>query len=442
MTPNPAPPSDASPEVIPMPSRTTPTWEMELLVSGATVFGLLQLPALADRVLFGLYNSSTLEVAGMISPLWVYVKFTLLTLIFTFIAHLCLRGYWVALVGLSSVYPKGIQWSNLDKKAGPNYIAATHGQVGTMAQIIERADNRASRVFGVGFGLATTMLMPIVLVSAMLALLRLYLALGGPGGQVTFWLVCGGFLMIFLPFTLLVMWDRLRGAAMPPDSPRARFLRRAFRFYSAAGMSRTSNPLLTLFASNEGGRRSGLLIAVVMSVVMLVIVVQAVGSRLGWDAGRFDGLPRDKVMALDTILPVHYASQRGSGVMLVPPPHVPDPVVRGAYLRLFVPYLPMRHTMAMQRLCPDALASTADDASRVRLDCLGRIHALAVDGVALQVPFDAGEDADTGQRGMVAMIPMAGLARGRHELTVMPVERDAPEPGDEPAQPYRIPFWY
>ena len=32
-----------------------------------------------------------------------------------------------------------------------------------MAQIIERADNRASRVFGVGFGMATTMLMPIVL---------------------------------------------------------------------------------------------------------------------------------------------------------------------------------------------------------------------------------------------------------------------------------------
>ncbi|MBP6595987.1 MAG: hypothetical protein KA196_00585, partial [Arenimonas sp.] len=214
MTPEPTPASEPAPGVIPMPSRTTPTWEMELLVSGATVFGLLQLPALADRLLFGLYNSSTLEVAGMVSPLWVYVKFTLMTLIFTFIAHLCLRGYWVALVGLSSVYPKGIQWSNLDKKSGPNFIAATHGQVGSMAQIIERADNRASRVFGVGFGLATTMLMPIVLVSALLALLRLYLALGGPGGNVTFWLVTVGFLMVFLPFTLFVLWDRLRGAAM------------------------------------------------------------------------------------------------------------------------------------------------------------------------------------------------------------------------------------
>jgi hypothetical protein len=36
-----------------LPPKTTPTWEVELLVSGATVFGLAQLPPLADRVLSG-----------------------------------------------------------------------------------------------------------------------------------------------------------------------------------------------------------------------------------------------------------------------------------------------------------------------------------------------------------------------------------------------------
>ena len=34
------------------PAQTTPTWEMELLVSGATIFGLLQLPTLLDRAYF------------------------------------------------------------------------------------------------------------------------------------------------------------------------------------------------------------------------------------------------------------------------------------------------------------------------------------------------------------------------------------------------------
>ncbi|PZO05359.1 MAG: hypothetical protein DCF27_13950, partial [Lysobacteraceae bacterium] len=425
--------------VIPMPSRTTPTWEMELLVSGATVFGLMQLPSLVDRLLFGLYNSSSLEIAGLVMPLWVYVKFTVFTLIFTFIAHLFLRGYWVALVGLHSVYPKGIQWDKADRNMGPHYVAATH--VDSMAQVIEKADNRATRVFSVGFGLAATFLMPIVLVSLLLGCIRLFVALWGTGGDAILWVVFGVFLLFFLPFIVLILLDRLRGQSMPSQSSAVRVMRATFRFYGALGLSRASNPLLKLFFTNESGRHNGALVAVMITVVMVVSAVQAVGPRLGWDVGSYDGLPSDTSAATNTLLPVHYASQRGSGVMLVPPPHVPDPVVRGRYLRLFVPYLPMRHTPAMQRLCPEALAATGDDASRVRLDCLGRIHALAVDGVPLQVPFDAGEDEATGQRGMVAMIPVAALSPGRHELTVMPVKRDAAEKGGKPVTPYRIPFW-
>jgi hypothetical protein len=82
----------SSPGTDTVPSRTTPTWEMELLVSGATVFGLMQLPAVADRYLFGLFNVGAAESAGLALPLWFYVKFVLYVLIGTFVLHLCLRG--------------------------------------------------------------------------------------------------------------------------------------------------------------------------------------------------------------------------------------------------------------------------------------------------------------------------------------------------------------
>lgn len=439
MTPDQAPSPDTSPETIRMPGRTTPTWEMELLVSGATVFGLLQLPALADRILFGLYNSSSLEIAGLVLPLWVYVKFTLLMLIVTFVVHLFFRGYWVALVGLSSVYPQGIQWAKFDKRLGPHSLAVS--PVDTMAVVIEKADNRATRVFSVGFGMAAMFLGPIVLVSLLLACMRVFLALGGPGGDANLWVVFGAFVLFFLPYIVLATWDRARGASMPADTRAARAMRSAFRFYGALGLSRASNPLLKLFFTNDTGRYKGALVPLMITVIMVTVAVQAVGPRLGWDAGSFDGLPDDTSGAANTLLPLHYANQRGSGVMLVPPPHIPDPVVRGRYLKLFVPYLPMRHTPAMQRLCPKALVAKGDQASRVQLDCLGRIHALAVDGVPLQIAFDAGEDPATGQRGMVAMIPVAALSPGRHELTVMPVQREAAKEGDEPVLPYRIPFW-
>lgn len=100
-----------------LPSDTTPTWEMELLVSGATTIGLLQLPGLLDKAYFSILNRSSEDVADLLQFLWLYSKISLITLIVTFVLHLCLRGYWVALVGMNSVYPGGVRWQNL--RLGP-----------------------------------------------------------------------------------------------------------------------------------------------------------------------------------------------------------------------------------------------------------------------------------------------------------------------------------
>lgn len=434
-------PSDAAdtPKT-PLPGRTTPTWEMELLVSGATVFGLMQLPAQADRLLFGFYNASNFAVAALTPSLWIYIKFSLLTLIATFVAHLCLRGYWVALVGLSSVYPEGFRWDRMKARLGPHYLQTSRELAGDMDRLIERADNRASIVFGLGFGMAMLMLMPMVLVIGMMAVIWIYEALGGDAAdalKASAVLAAG----IFLVFGALVYWDRARGDRMPADSRGGRWLRGFFRFYARLGFDRANNPLITLYGSNEGNRRTAVILGVVMMAVLSIVLWQAVGERLGWSVGDFAGLPEDVQSATDTVLPMHYASQRGTTARLAPLPHIPDPVVRGDYVRLFVPYIPARHNEAMQMRCPQALAATGDDAQRERLDCLEAMHAVTLDGQPLDIHFDAAEDPATGQRGMLAMIPVHTLERGRHELTLQRTPRSDRKADDPPPKPYVIPFW-
>lgn len=423
-----------------LPKRTTPTWDMELLISGATVFGLLQLPAVVDRVMFNMNNGSAVEIGALVIALWVYVKFALLTLIATFIAHLALRGHWVALVGLNSVYPEGIRWDKL-RRMGPYYTDTSRERCGDMSELIERADNLASRVFGVGFGMAALMLMPIVIVGLGTGLVWGYLALGGPGGDATLYVLMGGFLLMYLPFAVLVAWDRRRGKRASEGTHEQRWLRRGFRFYAALGFSRSSNPLLLLFGSNEGGRLTGWLVGITMALMMAVVSYQAFAARVGWGFGDYPGLPDDRAMSSNTLLPMHYASQRGDAVILVPPPFIPDPVVRGPYLRVFIPYLPSRHTLAMQRRCPEALAQDDAQGDRVRLACLSAILDLRIDGQPVAVPLDAAEDPQTGQRGLLAMIPVSALAAGRHELTVMPPTGKERAPVDADTKPYRIPFW-
>lgn len=434
-------PSQESPESAQtLSSRTTPTWEMELLISGATVFGLLQSPAPLDRWLFGLYNSSTTEVASLVLPLWLYLKFSVFALILTFIAHLCLRGYWVALAGLYSVYPRGIRWENLGNRLGPHYMRSSQEAVGELPDIIERADNRASRVFGVGFGLATAMLLPIVLVSIALVALRIPGLFGAHA--VTEWLapvMFAALLLLVLPFMAALWWDRKHGSRIPDDSAQGRRLRRMFRFFAALGFGRSNNTLLTLFATNEGGRRTQVYIGIATAIALTLLMVQGIADRVGLDAGDYRGLPRAAAGTADVVLPGHYRNERGDGVTMVPLPHIPGPVVRGPYLALFVPYLPTRHDEAMQRACPAAMADTGDGGARKRLDCLARIHAVRLDGALLKLRFDAAEDPDTGQRGMLAMIPVQGLAPGRHELVL----REASHRPKSVAMTrlYRIPFW-
>jgi hypothetical protein len=196
-----------------------------------------------------------------------------------------------------------------------------------------------------------------------------------------------------------------------------------------------------LFASNEGGRQTGWLVATTVALMMGVVTFQAIAARVGWGFGDYRGLPDDRITGTDILLPMHYASQRGEAVILVPPPYIPDPVVRGRYLRVFIPYLPSRHNPAMARRCPEAVADESEGGARARLDCLAAIHDLRIDGQPVAVALDAAEDPQTGQRGMVAMIPTAGLAPGRHELTLMPAAGKGGRPVDEDTRPYRIPFW-
>ncbi|TNJ34420.1 hypothetical protein [Arenimonas terrae] len=423
-----------------LPGRTTPTWEMELLVSGATVFGLMQLPAQADRLVFGFYNASNFAVAALAPSLWIYIKFSLLTLIATFVVHLCLRGYWVALVGLHSVYPQGFRWDRMKARLGPHYLETSRELAGDIRTLIERADNRASVVFGLGFGMAMLMLMPMVLVMGMMAFIWCYETLGGDGTD-ALKLSAAMAALLFIVFGVMVYWDRAKGDHYPAGSRAGRWIRGFFRFYARLGFDRANNPLITLYGSNEGNRRTAVILGVVMFCVMSIVIWQALGDRLGWDVGDFDGLPDDVQSATDTVLPQHYASQRGDTPRLAPLPHIPDPVVRGGYVRLFVPYIPARHNEAMRLRCPQALEATGDDAQRERLECLEAMHAVTLDGQPLDIHFDAAEDPATGQRGMLAMIPVHALERGRHELSLQRTPRSDRKADDPPPKPYVIPFW-
>jgi hypothetical protein len=430
--------SEPLPPRQPTPRHTTPTWEMELLISGATVFALMQLPAAIEAIVNALLPRFEQTAAVLIMLPSVYLKSATYALILTFILHLATRGYWVALVGLSSVYPEGVRWDAL--KMGPHYLAAIRARMPPLPELIERADNRASQVFGFGLGFALVLLAPLVFVTLTAALAyALVEVLGRPEEWYTVWNVMMA--ITFLPYFFAMLVDRWFGKRLAPDGLPARLLRRLFAGYLRAGFQSFANYPVMMFSSLVGHNRAGFLVGAAVAVLGAASIAQQMWGEYESRIGQYGPLLVADEHRSRVLDPQHYADQRDPDGGIAPLPYIPAEIVRGDYLRVFIPYRPSRDNPAVRRHCARVEVRMTDSPD-VALECLGEIYVVAIDGVRIADPhFDRAVDPQTGVRGVVAMLRVAELAIGRHELEIAR-PHEVPRRPDRPVPPpYLIPFW-
>ncbi|GAB2492954.1 hypothetical protein [Arenimonas alkanexedens] len=418
--------------------RTTPTWEIEMLLSGATVFALMQLAGAMPG--WGVYllprlADPWLEISRL---MLLYGNSAVVLMCLAFLLHLLLRGYWVALVGMNSVFPGGLNMDRL--RAGPVAKSLLAKNWQDMDAAIERADNRATIVFGLGIGL-TLVLVLVTLSALLLSLFALGLALAlGEAKLAT------PILMILLalwigPQLLAGYVDRRLGHRFRPEGWVYRALHRTLRFYSWTGTSRESSPLVTLYSSNVGEKRSTWVVLAVMLLATALSLGSAALTNQDLGPGSYAGFPEGEGAMPRTVHHQHYATRHEPGeTPLVA--FVPDLVARGRFLPLVVPYVPKLHQRLLED-CGDTGKGSDAEARIARhassLDCLAAGFALRLDGEPLPLAPDAYSDAARDLRGLMYMIPIDGLAAGRHEIEITLSSAEPPRQ-DQP-RVWRIPFW-
>jgi hypothetical protein len=133
---------------------TTQSWNLELVISGAALFAVLQLPDLLDEAFdYFRYNLMS-QTAGMqgLFPSMAYsmIKATCYVLFMAFLTNFVMRAFWVGLVGLLAVYPTGIHYDRIPftTKYAQDKMAA---KLGSLDGYILRLDRRCNIVFAVAF---------------------------------------------------------------------------------------------------------------------------------------------------------------------------------------------------------------------------------------------------------------------------------------------------
>lgn len=434
-----------------LPRHTTPTWEMELLISGATVFALLLLPGVLDELFYAYFPRFARPLAEMVLLPYLYIKTTVYALIFTFVLHLAARAYWVGLVGLRSVYGDAVLWDKL--RWGPIYRHVLRARTPPVEALVERADNRASLVFSYGVAFALLTLTPLLMVAlaALLAWLLQFATQGRFPWQQA-WLAA--LVLTIAPLLLAMLFDRLFGPRLRQDGPAARTMARLFHVYLGLGMATASSYPMLAFVSRAGQKRSGVLITVALFALLGLTFVQLMAREGDIDVGSYGELALGEPGAARALRNEHYAEYRHGADLSSTAPFIPAEVVRGDWLKLFVPFRPGRDSLGLETQCtsaptavdaalpPEERERLQADAARTHvLDCLARLYAPALDGVPVTVQFDAADDPGSGLRGAVAMLPVKQLAPGRHELTVNRLRSQRAGADDPPPAPHRIVFW-
>ncbi len=135
------------------------SWQAELVLSGLVITILFQLPDMFIRwvepavIQSGELEGTFLKLASMLFLMGLYC------LVILFGIHLLLRGIWIALLGLNSVYPQGVD-VNSKKGMGPQYWQKSKEQYPDLTQYNAELDANCSLIFS----LAT---MIIIMVSSL-----------------------------------------------------------------------------------------------------------------------------------------------------------------------------------------------------------------------------------------------------------------------------------
>jgi hypothetical protein len=390
------------------------TDELELIISSLTIIALFSIPGwLFDKVA-DIYThlSTSLVIASIVGT--TLLAGTCYGLAACFVVHLMARAYWVGLIGLRTVFPDGINWSKTPG-LGPLTRQYYRDTLPDLDTVIQNTDRLASSLFAVismltlsvlWFG---TILVVILVVSGAVGA-RFGLTNAGMGIGTTVLLV------MFLGIPILVyLLDRQLASRVPRlrDSRffagLVRFLRRIAGF---AYPQRLVLPVQLTLQSNT--RPVAFFVVLTLSIIVIIAVgnIRAAAWRNFTLSGEFAYL--DAAQVQEGFRSTYYEDMPSPLDRLRGWPRVDSFNQSGSFVRLFLPYQPLRDNLLLDQLCHSA--EEAPD----RVNCLRQLWTVGIDGKPVSMAsFEPAERADLGMRGLIGLVPLTGLEPGLHRIEVI-----------------------
>jgi len=436
--------------VVPNPAlnESSPTWELELLLSGLVLFALFQLPDVLNSFFDHLEPHATAGAYRLLFFVQLYAKAIVYALMVAFVLHLVSRAYWVGLVGLHSVYPGGVKWN--ETGAGPITTQVHRERLVSLPTVISKTDNFCSVIFSVACLIVIMFAFSVVLSGVFLVIAYGGLRMTGrTRGVSNVFSVFAAIFVLVAAGTAFV--DKRYGARLAPGGRAQRVVRRLTTITYLAGILGVTGPILFTLTTNVGRKKMMAIVYVALIAILVAASAERLSrsDRLSLNGSDFYGYSQQH-----GVTPNFYESQRPKDVVVPRTPSIQSDIIRDPYVRLFIPYVPRWDNDAIPRVCPGtkvlqkrglqigAEPPVPDSLAIPVLRCLTAIHNVTLNGTRLDsIDFNFYQQPESGVKGIIAYIPAEGLPRGRNVLTVAQTPRFGDEAPKTPPAPWVIAFW-
>ncbi len=389
------------------------TDELELIISSLTIFALLSIPGwLLDKV-GDVYThlSTSLVIAGTVGT--ALLAGTSYGLAACFVVHLMARAYWVGLIGLRTVFPDGINWSKTPG-LGPLTRQYYRDTLPDLDTVIRNTDRLASSLFAV---ISMLTLSVLWFGTILVGILVMSGAIGARFGLTNTGMGIGTFflLAVFLGIPLLLYLLDAQLAARVPRLRDSRFFAGLVRlFRRIAGLAYPQRLVLPVQLTLQSNTRpAAFFAAIILSIIFIVAVgnTRAAAWRNFTLSGEFEYLGTAQVQ--QGLRSTYYEDMPSPLDRLRGWPRIDSFNQSGGFVRLFLPYQPLRDNLVLDQICGSA--EEAPD----RVDCLRQLWTVSIDGKSVPMAgFVPAERADLGMRGLIGLVPLTGLEPGLQEIEV------------------------
>ncbi len=390
------------------------TDELELIISSLTIFALFSLPGWLLVKFAAVYThlSTSLVIAANVGlSLMSGVCYTLAV---CFVIHLMTRAYWVGLIGLRSAFPRGIDWK---RTHGLGPLGRDHFRTSLpdLDTAIEKADRLASSLFAIISMLTLGVLWFGVILIVMLVISGL---IGARFGLTNTAMSIGIGLIIFMFLGISILnylLDAQLAGRFPQlrESPVFRGTLDVLRFISGlAYPQRLTLPVQLTLQSNT----RPLLYTLAFTASIFVIVGVGNLRTSAWQnftlSNAFEYLETEDVTG--GFIGTYYEDMSSPRDSLRAWPRVNSFQQNGSFAPLFLPYQPLRDNLVLDLIC--AQPQQPEDPAH----CLRQLWSVTVEGEPIPMKtFITAERGELGMRGLMGLVPLAGLEPGLRRITVV-----------------------